>query len=246
MLKGYFVVKIVSNSSVKEASVRSASHEDGDRDVENRVEEVVFRMMQTTDIPDIKVTDVVREAGIARSTFYRHYKRVDDVVKTFEDGILDHMRAINKVALNSNFGRSELDPTPSMVERMKVLLKNRDKIVALNGVHGDPQFVHKATVMMHDHFRARLRGVVHDETDMDLYLAFVISGHNNLIEYWLEERPDIDPVVVAAMLNRLFYTPFFVDKTNARDYPYAPHFSLDEEASRKGHATRRSPKKKDS
>jgi predicted DNA-binding transcriptional regulator AlpA len=29
--------------------------------------------METTDIPDIKVADVVHLAGVSRSTFYRHY-----------------------------------------------------------------------------------------------------------------------------------------------------------------------------
>ncbi len=178
--------------------------------VEGRIEDAVFVLMETTDIPSIRVSDVVRLSKTSRSTFYRHYRNVDEVVKLFEADLLDNMRSINRNALNNRFGRSELDPTPAMVERMEVLAANRQKILALNGQHGDPTFTHKATVLMHDHFRARLRGVTSDERQLDLYLSFVLAGHHNLVQYWLEKRPDLSPRVVAGLLNRLFYTPFFV------------------------------------
>ena len=123
--------------------------------VDARIEDAVFTLMETTDIPDIRVADVVRLAGISRSTFYRRFGSVDDVVKAFETDVLANMHSINSYALKARFGQSELDPTPTMIRRMEVLAERRDKIVALNGPHGDPQFVHKATILMHDHFRER-------------------------------------------------------------------------------------------
>lgn len=192
------------------------------RNVEERIEEAVFCLIETTDIPDIKVADVVRLAGVSRSTFYRHFDSVEDVVKQFEAGLLDTMRTINNTALGVQFNKAELKPTHSMVARMEVLRKNRDKIVALNSDHGDPVFQHRATMLMHEYFRIRLQGMGGPEVQRDLYLAFVIAGHNNLIQYWLEKRPDIPPEEVAGMLNRLYYSPFFVDEKSASDFPSNP------------------------
>ena len=127
--------------------------------VDERIEDAVFSLMSTTDIPEIHVGDVARTAGISRSTFYRHFDSVDDVVKGFETDLLANMHDINNYALKGRFGQSELDPTPTMIRRMELLAERRDKVVALNGPHGDPQFVHKATVLMHDHFRDRLADV---------------------------------------------------------------------------------------
>ena len=132
------------------------------------------------------------------------------------------MHSINSYALKARFGQSELDPTPTMIRRMEVLAERRDKIVALNGPHGDPQFVHKATILMHDHFRERLSDVEGSGTYRDFYLAFVLAGHHNVIQYWLEERPEVSPEVVAGVLNRLFYAPFFLDDSNARNVPASP------------------------
>ena len=190
--------------------------------VDARIEDAVFSLMETTDIPDIRVADVIRRAGVSRSTFYRHFHSVDDVVKAFETDLLANMHSINSYALKARFGQSELDPTPTMIRRMELLAERRDKVVALNGPHGDPQFVHKATILMHDHFRERLSEVEGPETYRDFYLAFALAGHHNVIQYWLEKRPDVPPEVVAGVLNRLFYAPFFLDETNALREPASP------------------------
>ena len=141
-------------------------------DVRVRIMDAVFVLMATTDIPDIRVSDVVRLAGTSRSTFYRNFDSVDGVVKHFEMDLLANMHQINTFALKARFGQAELEPTASMVRRMEVLLARRDKIVALNGPHGDPQFVHKATVLMHEHFRERLAGVLADPVDERRPCAF--------------------------------------------------------------------------
>lgn len=79
---------------------------------------------------------------------------------------------------------------------------------------------------MHEFFRIRLAGVGGSELHRDLYLSFVIAGHNNLIQYWLEKRPEIPSEEIAAMLNRLYYSSFFVDEDNAANLPADPFAEL--------------------
>ncbi len=197
---------------------------DAPKSVCDRIEDAVFELMLTTPIPAIKTTDVVRLARTSKSTFYRYYKSVDDVVKNFEAKLLHNMQSINDVALEARFADSQLDPTPTMIRRMEVLRANREKVLALNSANGDPGFSHKATIFMHDYFRDRLQGTFSDETNFDLYLAFALAGHNNLIQYWLEVRPDIEPRTLAAALNRMFFAPLFVDETSRHWHPHIPDF----------------------
>jgi AcrR family transcriptional regulator len=193
-------------------------------DVDEKITRAVFSLMQSTDVPKIKVADVIRLAGVSRSTFYRHFDSVDDVVKVFEDDLLDNMRAINNVALKARFSDAELEPTATMVSRMEVLNSRRDEVTALNGPHGDPTFTHKATIFMHDYLSERLGEVLGQSDELELYLAFVLAGHHNLVQYWLEKRPDIEPRVVAATLNRLYYAPFFLNEKMISSMPRAPRF----------------------
>ena len=134
------------------------------------------------------------------------------------------MQDINDVALEARFGDAQLDPTPTMIKRMEILKANRSKVLALNSDNGDPVFAHKATIFMHDYFRDRLRSTFSDETDLDLYLAFALAGHHNLIQYWLEVRPDLEARTVAAALNRMFYAPLFVDDASRHRHPRIPDF----------------------
>lgn len=90
-------------------------------DIASRIEGAVFELMATTPVQSIKVTDVLRLAHTSKSTFYRCYRSVDDVVKRFEDELLQNMQDINDVALEARFGDAQLDPTPTMIKRMEIL-----------------------------------------------------------------------------------------------------------------------------
>ena len=76
-----------------------------------------------------------------------------------------------------------------MVARMEILRANRTKVVTLNGPNGDPTFLHRATVFMHNYLRMRIKDIPASRRDQDLYLSFVVAGHNNLVGFWLEEHP---------------------------------------------------------
>lgn len=197
---------------------------DAKNDISARIEDAVFELMGTTPVQAIKVTDVLRLAHTSKSTFYCCYRSVDDVVKRFEDDLLQNMQDINDVALEARFGDAQLDPTPTMIKRMEILQRNRSKVLALNSENGDPVFTHKATIFMHEYFRDRLRSTFSDETDFDLYLAFALAGHHNLVQYWLEVRPDLEARTVAAALNRMFYAPLFVDDASRHWHPRIPDF----------------------
>lgn len=185
--------------------------------IEKRIEDAVFELMETRNIPNIKVSDVIRLAGVSRSTFYRHFDNVDQVVKLFEANLLDVMRSINRSALKARFDKNELKPTVTMISRMETLHGFRSKILVLNGPHGDPQFEHKATVFMHEYLSNRLRTVPGTSLDQEFYLSFIIAGHHNLVHYWLEKHPEVEPERIATLLNRLYYATFFLDDADLQN-----------------------------
>lgn len=74
-------------------------------DIASRIEGAVFELMATTPVQSIKVTDVLRLAHTSKSTFYRCYRSVDDVVKRFEDELLQNMaRTYRRLPLRPRFG----------------------------------------------------------------------------------------------------------------------------------------------
>lgn len=191
-------------------------------EIEQAITDAVFELMERSPIPRIRVADVCRIAAVSRSTFYRHFKNVDEVVRLFEAWLLDTMNSVNKTALKGRFDKHELTANASMVARMEILRANRAKVVTLNGPNGDPAFLHRATVFMHNYLRMRIKDIPASRRDQDLYLSFVVAGHNNLVEFWLEEHPEIPPAYIANMLCKLYYSPFFVD-VGEEEEAEAPH-----------------------
>ena len=191
-------------------------------EIERAITDAVFELMEREPITRVRVADVCERAAVSRSTFYRHFKNVDEVVRLFEAWILDMMNAVNKTALKGRFDKHELTANASMVARMEILRANRAKIVTLNGPNGDPLFAHRATVFMHNYLRQRIKDIPASRRDQDLYLSFVVAGHNNLVNFWLEEHPEIPPEYVANMLCKLYYSPFFVD-TGEGEEDESPH-----------------------
>ena len=54
--------------------------------IERRVTEALLSLMEKNDYDKITVTDITREAGISRMTYYRNYNSKDDIlIKYFED-----------------------------------------------------------------------------------------------------------------------------------------------------------------
>lgn len=54
---------------------------DAKNDISARIEDAVFELMATTPVQSIKVAEVLRLSHTSKSTFYRCYRSVDDVVK---------------------------------------------------------------------------------------------------------------------------------------------------------------------
>ena len=49
------------------------------------------RLIQRQDYSTINVSDIISESGVARSTFYSHYKSKDDVLIGIADNIFEHV-----------------------------------------------------------------------------------------------------------------------------------------------------------
>lgn len=186
-----------------------------------RIVDAVFSLMGEVELARISVGAVVARANVSRSTFYRLFPNVDAVVEEFETELLETIRTINELALKTPFGTSQLGPTASMVSRMETLLANREKILALTGPRGDPTFSDRATAFMRGYFKLRLRGVYEgDPALLDLYLSFIIAGHNELIDSWLRRHPSMEPRAIAALLGRLNNAVLFLDEASLSARPH--------------------------
>lgn len=60
--------------------------------VKSSITKTLFRMMHEKSFSDISISELIREAGVARVSFYRNYDSKEDVLLTLIEDILEQFR----------------------------------------------------------------------------------------------------------------------------------------------------------
>lgn len=176
---------------------------------EAAIRHAVIQLMKEIDYDRITADAVARQAGVSRSTFYRYFDSVVDVVETMEGEFLDLVRDVNRIALQCSRGLScASELTQSMVSRMEHVAQHRDFIIAVDGPHGDRTFRSRAEKVMSDYLFTRLQSEQSSFEEKALYIEFVSAGHYRMIYRWLVDFPSLSAARVAALTNKLLYSVF--------------------------------------
>ncbi len=59
--------------------------------VRQLIREAFIRLMERKSYMDITVSDIVREAGVARVSFYRNFNSINDIIDDIADEIADEL-----------------------------------------------------------------------------------------------------------------------------------------------------------
>lgn len=167
----------------------------------------VLALLREANLDQLTVADVARQAGVSRSTFYRHFGSVADVVASMQRRFMDAIERINRLSLQAPRSRGEsTHASASMVARVELYAANREFILAMEGPHGDAAFQKNAEKVFRDYLAARLAADTMPKEKMELYAAFVAAGHYALVRAWLADYPDMPTRDVAELLNKLLYS----------------------------------------
>ena len=159
------------------------------------IKKAVIAAMETADIPEITVSQICTDCGIARSTFYRYFNSVDEVVKKIGDELL---ASIRRLSTNDKYERTvrnadKLTPIQSDLARARVLYEYRTYIIAVTGIHGDPTFAFKAVNTFRELLIQNVLSHYKRAPYDDFVMEFFLAGSFRLIDYWLREHPEMAP-----------------------------------------------------
>lgn len=166
----------------------------------------IIELLKTTDLEEIRVVDVISHAGIARSSFYRYYDSVDDVVREMEDDFLGACRDTAKHFVASGFTEDGLERGGNAIERIfETIQSNADFYRTIVGPHGDHTFEGRQEDLAREFYGSKLffEGIV--PKDADLRLAFIMAGQTRLIREWLTKHPEMPAKEAAETLQRMCY-----------------------------------------
>ena len=78
------------------------SNEKSHKLADSALKEALYRMLRTKDISEIKITDLIKAAGVSRGTYYKHYYLLTDLLKDDLDEIIDNVLKNLTSSLHTN------------------------------------------------------------------------------------------------------------------------------------------------
>jgi AcrR family transcriptional regulator len=176
--------------------------------VEKRLADAYLRLLETNGSDEISVSDIADEAGVSRTTFYRHFSSKDDV---FEHIVAEHaefLRSGLKTVLDASMfmGAEALMACPSLPGLAELVSGCRMRLERLR-----PLFVPPMSYRFNAELHARIRdmqmcatAVVRDDFgDNPIYLYYIVMLSDAIlggIDAWYSEGMREDPEELARIM----------------------------------------------
>ena len=154
-------------------------------------------LMKEKSVNQITVKELVEEVDINRSTFYLHFKDIQDLLREIEE----NMEAQIKRAIEDHPIVSGNENAFYFIEDMfRVLDEEREISKALIGPNGDMGFIHRIERIIKENSRGTLEKMFPGKKeDLKYFYAFCLSGCLGLVKVWLNEGEEKSPEEMAQM-----------------------------------------------
>lgn len=154
-------------------------------------------LMKEKSVNQITVKELVEEVDINRSTFYLHFKDIQDLLREIEE----NMEAQIKRAIEEHPIVSGNENAFYFIEDMfRILDEEREISKALIGPNGDMGFIHRIERIIKENSRGTLEKMFPGKKeDLKYFYAFCLSGCLGLVKVWLNEGEEKSPEEMAQM-----------------------------------------------
>lgn len=154
-------------------------------------------LMKEKSVNQITVKELVEEVDINRSTFYLHFKDIQDLLREIEE----NLEAQIKRAIEEHPIVSGNENAFYFIEDMfRVLDEEREISKALIGPNGDMGFIHRIERIIKENSRGTLEKMFPGKKeDLKYFYAFCLSGCLGLVKVWLNEGEEKSPEEMAQM-----------------------------------------------
>ena len=158
----------------------------------------LLEMMETTPFYEVKVTQLVKHAGIRRSTFYAYFDSIYDVLQKIEDEFIDGFLKEEVVQR-----RVEED---QLIEMFVYMRENMHTFKMLCGPNGDPSF----TARLANRSKRISKRIVQSSNSpapswqQGFIQEFLMGGRIYGFLWWAEHENEVSIKDIALLFNRVF------------------------------------------
>lgn len=161
------------------------------------LQEGLLRLLETKDLDKISVTELCRESGINRATFYNHYSSPQDLLADLEARLTAEM---DQLIHNP---RTQAEIAQQLESVCAFLQENAHSIIVLARCHADADLADVFNNLNQSFRHQQLNSVWANSLDEDshhLVATFLYTGCYHLIREWLVKDIQKTPKEIAELL----------------------------------------------
>lgn len=162
-----------------------------------------FLILKEKDLEKITVSDIIKKAGIVRSTFYNHYENIPDLITAIEDKTIAHIFSL----METFHPKNDADMCKSYFLTICEYTKQNPFLAILLQSAREDAFFEKMMTMFHTYVKQVTQTISSIETekeDFSFMIACTIGSTIGVLHKWTAENFKTPAEHVADLLSKVF------------------------------------------
>lgn len=158
----------------------------------------LLALIKEKKLKDITVLELCKEANINRTTFYKYYKDVDDLVLKIEESLLldleKHISDIKRNYLISFTGKI-----------IETIASHKEIYTKLLSDNGDHTFLNRILSLVYEPSIAEWTKLLRkaSKEDIEKIYSFIVDGTIGIVTEWIRNDCKDEPSTIAIFINKI-------------------------------------------
>lgn len=162
-----------------------------------------FLVLKDKELDKITVSDVIKRAGIVRSTFYNHYENIPALVTAIEDKTIDDIFSL----MNTFHPKNDWDLCKSYYLTICEYTMTNPFLANLLSDPRKDAFFEKVVTMFHQYVKEVTQNnepSSHDSEELSYMIACTIGSTVGVLHKWAKDNFRVPPETIANILTQAF------------------------------------------
>ncbi|MCI9078645.1 MAG: TetR/AcrR family transcriptional regulator [Lachnospiraceae bacterium] len=162
-----------------------------------------FLVLKEKELDKITVSDVIKRAGIVRSTFYNHFENIPDLVTAIEDKTINDIFAL----MNTFHPENDWDMCKSYYLTICEYTMTNPFLANMLSAPGKDAFFEKIVTMFHQYVKKVTQNNEpsrHNSEELSYMVACTIGSTVGVLHKWANDNFKVPPETIANILTRAF------------------------------------------
>lgn len=169
------------------------------------IHDAFFLILKEKELDKITVSDVIKRAGIVRSTFYNHYENIPALVTSIEDKTINDIFSL----MNTFHPKNDWDICKSYYLTICEYTLTNPFLANVLRSPRENTFFEKAMTMFHHYVRQVTQNVTPprlSQEELSYMIASTIGSTLGVLHKWAKDNFQVPPETIADILTQTFTT----------------------------------------